>query len=107
MEWSKLKVNRKNNFEKYKTQANILLLQIVTKIYYTARQVLQSVTEICYKVRQMLQNVTSITKCDKKKLQSASDVIQSMTIITKWGSTSMLRISGSFHGSLFNSSISF
>ena len=51
--------------------------------------------------------MTSITKCDKKKLQSASDVIQSMAIITKYDSTSILRISGPFHGSLFNSSISF
>lgn len=38
----------------------------------------------------------------QKNITSVSDVIQSMTIITKCDSTSMLRISGSLNGSLFN-----
>ena len=38
----------------------------------------------------------------QKNITSVSDVIQSMTIITKCDSTRMLRISGSLNGSLFN-----
>ena len=38
----------------------------------------------------------------QKNITSVSDVIQSMTIITKCDSTSILRISGSLKGSLFN-----
>ena len=48
-----------NNFHKYKTQANTLLLQKVTK------KLLQSVWDITKCNRNLLQSASGISKCDK------------------------------------------
>ena len=63
------------------------LLQSVTKVYYKVSQVLQRTSGITKCDRLLIQNTSGITKCDSCYYKMRQQLLQSVTVITKWDVT--------------------